>query len=359
MLLSNTNNLQAEYLKDIFKSCDERIVIVSPYLAEDMKSFLNNFDFSSVKKIELITTFKPKDLEQVTKPFQLRDFYQFFHEKHPKINVKVHIDNNLHGKLYFTLGKTNKLILTSGNFTANGIFNNHEWGILITDSILIEEALNQAFDLIDFPDVTNFQIERACLFADVYLKNNPQWLKKEAIAYDILDSVYSDTDSNNSEPKYYLKPVGHKEAPVTLEGRRDFSELHQNLHFSKKKPKGIKKGDVIITTAVGAGSLLSYFKVTSGLHVATNEQIKSHPWMERWPWYLEGKNNSVNFGGKWWMHNLRRQDLLSEFHKKYPGQPVTSAGGLSLGTINMGSDKVQLSDVFAKFLISKIEEHDN
>lgn len=359
MLLSNINNLQAEHLKSLIKHCDERIIIVSPYLADDMKLFLNNFDFSSIKKIDLITTFKPRDIEQISKPFQLRDFYQFFDEKYPNVTPKVHIDNNLHGKLYFSLGRKKELILTSGNFTNNGMFHNHEWGISIVEPSLIEDALNQVFDVIEYPDVTRFQVDRACQFADVYLGNNPHWIVKESISYDILNSVYSDFDSNNYEPKYYLKPIGHKEAPITLEERRDFSDLHQNLHFSKKKPKGIKKGDVIITTAVGAGSLLSYFKVTSGLQSVTDSQIKNNPWMERWPWYLEGKNNSVNFGGKWWKYNLRRQDMLSEFHAKNPSQPVTYAGGLTLGTINMGSDKVQLSEIFAKFIISKIEEHNN
>ncbi len=359
MLLSNTNNLQAEHLKRIIQNCGDRVIIVSPYLADDMKSFLNHFDFSSTKKIELITTFKPRDIEQIKKPFQLRDFYSFFDEKHPNITCKVHIDNNLHGKLYFSLGINKELMLTSGNFTTNGIFNNHEWGVLIKDASLIEDALNQVFDLIEYPDVTRFQVERACQFADVYLGNNPHWIEKDSISYDILSSVYSDSDSNNYETKYYLKPIGHKDSPITLDDRRDFSDLHQNLHFSKKKPKGIKKGDVIITTAIGAGSLLSYFKVTSGLQSVTDSQVKINPWMERWPWYLEGKNNSVNFGRKWWEYNLRRQDMLSEFHDKYPGMSVTYAGGLTLGTINMGSDKVQLSEVFAKFLISKIEEYNN
>ncbi|WP_111806826.1 phospholipase D family protein [Aeromonas allosaccharophila] len=359
MLLSNINNLQIDNLKTTIKNCDDRLIIVSPYLADDMKSFLSNFDFSSIQKIELITTFKPRDIEQIRKPFQLRDFYNFFDEKHPSISTKVHIDNNLHGKLYFSLGRRKELILTSGNFTPNGFFHNHEWGVLITDTEVIYDALNQVYELIEFQDVTRFQVERACQFADVYLGKNPHWLINEKIDYDILSSVYSDSDSNNNDPKYYLKPIGHKEAPITLEERRDFSDLHQNLHFSKKKPKGIKKGDVIITTAVGAGSLLSYFKVTSGLRSVTESQIKNNPWMERWPWYLEGKNNSVNFGGKWWEHNLRRQDMLSEFNTKYPGQPVTSAGGLTLGTINMGSDKVQLSELFAKFLISKIQKYNS
>ncbi|WP_421185428.1 hypothetical protein [Aeromonas enteropelogenes] len=359
MLLSNINNSQLEHLKYIFRNCDERVVIVSPYLADDIPSFLCHFDFSSTKRIDLITTFKPKDIDQITKPFKLRDFYNFFDEKYPHIATKIHINNHLHGKLYFSLGIRKELILTSGNFTLNGMFHNDEWGVSITDINIINDALTQATDCIEYEDVTPFQVHRACLFAEVYLGNNPQWKEKQEINSDILESVYSDTDFQNNEPKYYLKPIGHKEAPIILEERRDFSDLHQKLHFSKKKPSGIKKGDIIITTAVGAGSLLSYFKVTSGLQIVTDEQIKATPWLERWPWYLEGRNNSVKFGGEWWRHNLRRQDMLTEFHSKYPDQSVTYAGGRTLGTINMGSDKVRLSEKFAKFLISKIQEHDS
>ena len=117
----------------------------------------------------------------------------------------------------------------------------------------------------------------------------------------------------------------------------------------------MRKGDILITTAVGAGSLLSYFKVTGGLQHVTEEEIRREEWKERWPWYMEGRNQSPKFGSQWWIHNIRRQDALNEFKEKYPGIAVTYAGGFSLGTLNMGNDKVRITKEFGDFLISKIE----
>ncbi|MBF4308100.1 hypothetical protein, partial [Vibrio anguillarum] len=107
-----------------------------------------------------------------------------------------------------------------------------------------------------------------------------------------------------------LKPIGTRDDPVLLEERQDFSDLHQNLHFSKKKPKGVSKGDVIITAGVGSGSLLSYFKVTGSLFHVTDEEIKQEAWKERWPWYMEGQNRSCDFGGSWWEHDIKRNTAL-------------------------------------------------
>ncbi|EJR3664397.1 hypothetical protein NX627_003675 [Vibrio cholerae] len=99
MLLSNINNSQIENLKLIIKENNNKLVIVSPYLADDMKLFLDNFDFSLVKTIELITTFKPRDIEQISKPYQLKDFFEYFNDKYPNVTSKIHVCNSLHGKL--------------------------------------------------------------------------------------------------------------------------------------------------------------------------------------------------------------------------------------------------------------------
>ena len=71
---------------------------------------------------------------------------------------------------------------------------------------------------------------------------------------------------------------------------------------------------------------------------------------------MEGRNQSPEFGRTWWVHDIRRQDALNEFLEKYPGIAVTHAGGFSLGTLNMGSDKVRITEEFGNFLISKIED---
>jgi len=358
MLISNVTNNHTVYIQKLITECADNFIIVSPFLASQMAHFLEGFDFSNIMRIDLVTTFKPKDAEQLTKPFQLQDFVGYFKIQHPDIEVFIHINNSLHGKLYISGKDHKKMILTSANFTRNGMTKNHEWGIWVEDKEVVEEALEEIFDNIDYPELSLNQINKACELAEANIKENPQWETKPKITSDILESVYSDKDIKNTDPQYFLKPIGTSEHPVTLEGQENFSKLHQDLHFSKKKPKGVRKGDIIITTAVGAGSLLSYFRVTGGLQQVTEEQIKQDSWMERWPWYMEGRNNSTKFGKEWWKHNLKRQDLLDKFREIYPDSPITQAGGFTLGTLNMGNDKVRLTKEFGEFLIGKILEYE-
>jgi HKD family nuclease len=354
-MVSNSNSNHLEKLQKLFQdNVTDRLIIASPYLASDIKKLLNNFSFSQIKIVELITTFKAKDPEQLTKPQILKDFFDFFKDNYPNIKFKLHIDNELHGKLYFFMqANTQFLLLSSANFTNRGLCSNHEWGLLLKNNPEIDNILEDLYDSIEYQDVTYSQVNKACQFADQYQKDHPDWIKKPEIFSDILKTVYSVEDVSNTEPKYFLKPIGHKEAPVHLEEKRDFSELHQYIHFSKQ-PKGVKKGDIVITTAVGATSILCYFKVTGGLQQVTTEDIIKDKWKGRWPWYMEGRNQSPEFGKQWWYYNIRRDDALEEFKKAFPNTPVTFSGGFSLGTINFGNDKVQITKEFGEFLISKI-----
>lgn len=359
-MVSNSGINHLGELKKLFQSNAERLIIASPFLATNISKLLTEFSFSEIKLIELITTFKPSDPEQLTKPKILKEFFEYFTSNHPNIKIKLHVDNHLHGKLYISMhGSNRSLILGSANFTRNGLCNNHEWGVFIEDDAVIDSIVDDLFDSIEYQDVTYHQISKACLFAEQYTSEHPDWTKTPDVVSDILERIYTVEDSGNTDPQYFLKPIGHTELPILLEEQHDFSDLHQNLHFSKKMPKGVKKGDIVITTAIGAGSLLSYFKVTGGLHHATEEEISKDEWKERWPWYMEGRNQSTQFGGEWWVHNIRRQDALNEFLERYPGVPVTYAGGFGLGTISRGNDKVKITREFCKFLISKITDSTN
>ncbi|RLA22898.1 MAG: hypothetical protein DRQ62_07235, partial [Gammaproteobacteria bacterium] len=73
-------------------------------------------------------------------------------------------------------------------------------------------------------------------------------------------------------------------------------------------------------------------------------------------WHIEGRNFSLNYGGSWWQYNLDRKLLLDLFLELQPNQPVTQAGAYTLGTLNFGSDKVEITKPFAEFLITKINE---
>jgi len=240
-----------------------------------------------------------------------------------------------------------------------------QWEISDPISLLLGGSPCQGFSQIG--KKLNFEDPRSKLFFDYVrvledfepkyflLENVVMKQEYQDIISDILESVYSVEDVSNNDPQYFLKPVGVTESPILLEDQRDFSELHQNLHFSKRKPKGVRKGDVLITVAVTAGALLSYFKVTGGLQEVTEDEILRDSWKERWPWYMEGRNLSPKFGAQWWIHNIQRKDVFNEFLELYPGIPVTSAGGFSLGTLNYGGDKVKITKEFGDFLISKIE----
>ncbi|WP_444936536.1 phospholipase D-like domain-containing protein [Microbulbifer sp. JMSA004] len=354
--ISNIENNHLLKLQELFALKSNRIVIISPYLESDIPSLLSEFDFSHTGQIDLITTFKPSDKEQLTKPEKLKAFFEFFQENYPTIKIKLHVDNSLHAKVYIRVGPERpEMIITSANFTKNGLIYNNEWGYSVTNKKEVQSLLEAIFSNIEYTDITYHQIKKAASFSEQYSSSNPEWIESPQVTSDILSVIYSSEDKSNKNPKYFLKPIGTSESPVTLEEQRDFSDLHQNLHFSKKKPKGVRKGDVVITTAVGAGSILAYFKVTGGLEHVTEHEISLEGWKERWPWYMEGKNQSIKFSSEWWVHNLRRQEILDEFNQTHTEIPVTVAGGFSLGTLNMGNDKVQITEEFALFIIDKIK----
>lgn len=83
--------------------------------------------------------------------------------------MKIHLNNKLHGKLYFSLGIENKsMILSSANFTINGLIKNHEWGVKISDPDIIDDILEEIFNTIEKAELTKNQLIKVCLFVEQY-----------------------------------------------------------------------------------------------------------------------------------------------------------------------------------------------
>jgi hypothetical protein len=352
---SNHGTLFSELLHE---SCDE-LFLVSPYLTDDFEALIGIDNISSVNIVTLVTKLKKNDPDQISKPKSLKSFYKLIRKKCQNAKINIHIDNNLHGKIYiFKKGKMQRAIITSANLTQNGLYNNHEWGLQIDDIDVISQLQNEVLECIDYPDITESLVDRLLMYSDQYQRHNPEWMKNVVPEADILEDVYNEGVRNNKEPRYYLKPVGVSEDPIYKEDQRDFSDLHQDLHFSVKGVGSIRAGDIVITTAVGCGCLLSYFQVTGSPVQATYEEQQTAPWRQRWPWHIEGRNLSRNYGGSWWEYDLYRKALLDSFLEQYPNEAVTQSGSKTLGTLNFGNDKVTITKPFAEFLISKIREVD-
>lgn len=353
IVISNFSSSHGEEISSLLLDGYSDLFWVSPYLAGDFHKLLGECDFTRVKSITLVTTLKANDQDQITKPKSLKSFYRLIKTKCPKAKVTIHIDNSLHGKIYiFKGGKSPSAIVTSANLTHNGFYNNHEWGVLVDDVESIEQLESEVLENIDYLDITESLVDRLLMFSDQYQRDNPDWANPAIPDSNILENVYNQAVSG--DVGYYLKPIGVSENPIHKSSRRDFSELHQDLAFSKKGTGAIKAGDIVITTAVGCGCLLSYFQVTGSSTEATHEEKEASTWKTRWPWHIEGRNQSTNYGGKWWEYDLDRKNLLEEFKALHPDESVTKAGARTLGTLSFGSDKVEITKLFADFLIDKI-----
>ncbi|WP_299978639.1 phospholipase D-like domain-containing protein [uncultured Pseudoteredinibacter sp.] len=358
-ITSNVSSSHGKLVADLLSDSSSDLFFVSPFLTGDFEALFNEVDFSKINSIVLVTTLKKNDQDQITKPKSLKSFYKLIKSNCPNAKVKVHIDNSLHGKIYiFRENDSQKAIVTSANLTQNGFYNNNEWGLLIDDKEAIEQLENEVLECIDYPDVTESIVDRLLMFSEQYQRDNPEWAKVVTPDSDIMENVYNQGANNNDNPRYWLKPIGVSEDPIYKEDRRDFSDLHQDLAFSKKGVGAIRAGDIIITTAVGCGCLLSYFQITGSPKEATHEEKQQNPWKERWPWHIEGRSLSTEYGACWWEYDLDRKVLLERFLEQNPDEIVTQAGARSLGTLNFGSDKVEITKGFAEFLISEIRKFD-
>lgn len=125
-------------LRYLFERSEE-IIIVSPFIFSDFSDFFKSCNLSNLSNITLITTCRPEGDNQVIKPFSLRNFVENV-QKHTTISWPViHINQKLHGKLYFFY-RSNiffACVVTSANFTNNGLKNNDEYGILIQNHEII------------------------------------------------------------------------------------------------------------------------------------------------------------------------------------------------------------------------------
>lgn len=356
-VISNIRSNHSEEFARLLTGQVTELFMVSPFITIDFSDLFKLYKLVGVKSITLVTTLKENDRDQITKPSALKSFYEMARSKCPNAMVKVHIDNSLHGKIYiFRSCDSAKAIVTSANLTHSGFYNNHEWGLLIDSIEEIAQLENEVLESIDYPDVTEFFVNRLMMYSEQYQKDHPDWGRVVLPESNILEHVYNQEQKNNAAPKYYLKPIGVSEDPIYKEDKNDFSDLHQDLYFSKKGTGAIRAGDVVITTAVGCGCLLSYFEIVGRPQEATANEKQAEPWKERWPFHIQGRNKSQKYGGSWWEYDLDRKVLLEEFLRKYPRELVTASGGLTLGTLNFGNDKVEITEVFARFLIEKIDQ---
>jgi hypothetical protein len=161
-VINNLTDLNHEKrFKELLKKSDS-VLISSPYLILDFGYVFNEIAPDKLKEIKIITTLLPKSLEQIKKIKSLVSFIKLPQVKNGNLKSKISLNNKLHGKVYIFKKDSVCIsaIITSANFTYNGLVQNHEWGIEIEDHKVICEVENDLINSIEpeFEDITSSHI---------------------------------------------------------------------------------------------------------------------------------------------------------------------------------------------------------
>lgn len=342
------NNLTREnHFKRIvanFSESDE-IVIISPFISTD-KNFFPFKDLTKLKKLTLVTTLKPKSLDQYNKIPFFKNLYTFCNKS--GVTLEILIENSLHGKIYISKnkGQYKEAIITSANFTNNGLRLNNEWGTIITESAQIELLESSILSKVVLSPLTESQINR---FIKI-LEKNPLPKESNPIGVDLTGSLSIKPNPLNVDNNinYWLKPIGVSGDIISAD--QIFDEIDYDLHFSKLRPKGVKINDILIAYAVGRKNILSIYRVKSEVKTTG---LKN----DRWPFYVIGENLTPFYGQEWSKYNIGISNQKDEVLNNNLFD-ITPSGKNSYGSLMRGADKLKITPKFGQYIIDKIVKID-
>lgn len=336
---NRTSNNHESILLDSLKDADEAIII-SPFLSKSF-AFFKFSKLKHLKKITLITTLKNEYSEQQCKINFFKNLFEFG-KKH-SVDIEILIDNSLHGKIYI-FKKDNqytKGIITSANFTPNGLKLNNEWGIEIDDAIRIEEIANDLISNIVLEPITEPILKNM----EAEFNSIPPPKATVSDSVDLVKALSLKANPLNvlETANYWLKPIGSSGNFISL--NKKFGNPDEQLHFALN-PRSIRKGDILITYAVGYKKILSIYKVSS---IVFNTGIVG----DRWPYYVFGENLTRFYGNEWNNYNIHITDEKDYFIKSAKLK-ATPSGKNSYGSLQQGSDKLQITKEFGNYLVNEI-----
>ena len=236
-------------------------------------------------------------------------------------------------------------IVTSANFTDNGLENNHEWGIFFNDQ---KEISNMHQQIVK--DASLELTEKALMKMKQWIDDNPKEdVKPPTIDVSFIDMIEKPTIKVTGIT-YWLKPLGKSPQPVPP--TKLFGNSEHQITFSTKKPSGIAEGDILIAYSVVSQHLISVFEATDRRGRLTSF---AKPGDEQWPNYIWCKNLTREYGLQWPLKNLTLIDLRTEFARCYPQCTVVPSGN-KLNGMQWGADHIKCTPEFAEFVLMRIKE---
>lgn len=343
-VVNNNTNSHLDEVRDLMANSNMAL-IASPFISLTAIDKIKNWLTSGFLELTLITTLKEKDPDQLRKVPVLIEL--FWLKKSRGFRMTVKIDNQLHGKVYIGMRDENYTgaIVTSANFTDNGLENNHEWGIFFNDQ---KEISNMHQQIVK--DASLELTEKALMKMKQWIDDNPKEdVKSPSIDVSFIDMIEKPI-VNKASLTYWLKPLGKSPDPVPP--TRLFGEGEHQITFTTKNPRGIAEGDILLVYSVVSQQMISVFEATDKRGVLTEFD---NPGDERWPNYIWCKNLSPEYGANWPVKGLTFRKLREEFLKRYPTKSVLPSGN-KLNGMQWGADHIKCTPEFAKYVLVRIKE---
>lgn len=343
-----TNNEKQKHMGKVIQLSEESnmMTIASPFIASDLGDLFDKMP--TIKEVTIYTNLSGYS-DGADKIIALHKFCNYCKEK--KIHLVIKSDDYLHGKVYLFYKKNSKtiepkgFIISSGNFTDNGMRNNHEFGVMSKDVIQQNLLANLVNDLKTY-DVTEEQL------VALVEKANEHKKKVESIPptpkFNVDKYINLKPSKNNkNETKYFLKPIGTAEKPFkegyTLNESDEigFGEILNTIH----------RRDVFLCHATGPQMIVGYYMVDSDKQYSHKTDDE-----DRWPYKFKVICKSIPFSKNWWKYKLKTKELVEQFLQENPGEHITKNGGDTIGSLNFGSEKIELTEKFARYIIERIPE---
>lgn len=169
-------------LNDIFQNAEKELTISSPYISDVGAEFLIKNVSEKFKEngvLNFVTDLSPRNIYQGStnpKSFQLLfntlRLVQVFHL--PRLHAKVYVRDN------------NKAIITSGNLTAGGIYNNFEYGVIINQKSKVSIIKNDLLSYANLGAIINSEeINDYCEISEEIKKTYEQKEKSSKSEFEI------------------------------------------------------------------------------------------------------------------------------------------------------------------------------
>ena len=279
----------------------------------------------------------------------------------------INIDTALHAKYYLFSkgGDPYAGIVTSANLTHKGLNVNHETGLLLADTNVLQDLCKDARSDLAYIHLTEYQINKLCDIAD-YIKDQVGPIPPSPVGHDIglrnTLKMYCTPGPNNHDiqlkasAKYYIKVSGVRDDPILPSQRIPFDQPRRELSFATN-PNKIRIGDCLLEVAVGGKCFLGYYVCASEVAEKTAEEKRRNEDDRRWPFYVFGNNLSLRYGKEWFERPLYYDEAIERFQKENPGISVTVAGTDSFkGAISFGSSYIQVTQEFGEFVRREIDK---